>query len=113
MAGRHSKRSAHARLPEQQIPTQRQRASRLAGIADALISGWFHWHRSSAQVVVPTQRLPGVEVVDARTKVAHQVSPEELWAGRTKGDYQGFCGVRFLAASMVEPIGDRCPRCAS
>ncbi|MGH3823535.1 MAG: hypothetical protein ACRDRA_12010 [Pseudonocardiaceae bacterium] len=55
----------------------------------------------------------GIEVVDAKTGMAHQVSAEELRAGRARGDYEALCGVRLLAASMVEPGRGRCSRCAS
>ncbi|MGH3670896.1 MAG: hypothetical protein ACRDSH_09695 [Pseudonocardiaceae bacterium] len=69
--------------------------------------------RSSAQAVIPVQRLPGVEVVDALTKLAHQVSPDELVTGHQRGDYLGLCGVRFPPASLVEPGRGRCRGCAS
>ncbi len=61
--------------------------------------------------MIPAQ-LPGLELVDARTGVAHQVSPDELLAGRARGNYQAFCGLRFLVASMVDPGRGRCPGCA-
>lgn len=61
--------------------------------------------------MVPMRRLPGIELVDALTRVAHRVSPEELLTGRARGDYQGFCGVRFLAAGLTDPGRDRCPDC--
>ena len=69
------------------------------------------WCCSSAPVVVPVLWQPGIELVDALTKVAHQVSAEELVSGRQRGIYQARCGVRFLAASMVEPGRSRCPGC--
>lgn len=107
MAGRHSKRrGAHARVPEQRGP-------RLVGITNARTSDRPRWRRSSAPAVVPAQRLPGIDVVDASTKVAHLVSPDELVTGRARGNYQGFCGARFRAASLVEPGRDRCPGCVS
>jgi hypothetical protein len=71
------------------------------------------WRRSSAPPVVTVQRLPGIEVVDAQTGMAHQVSAEELRAGRARWEYEALCGVRFLAASMLEPGRGRCSRCAS
>jgi hypothetical protein len=86
MAGRHRKRRAHARLPEQRGP-------RLA-ITDMRL-----WQRA------------GIELVDARTRVAHQVSPEELLAGRVRGDYEALCGVRLLAASLTDPGCGRCEPC--
>jgi hypothetical protein len=58
-------------------------------------------------------RRAGIELVDARTRVAHQVSPEELGAGRARGDYQALCGVRVLAASLTDPGRGRCAGCVS
>jgi hypothetical protein len=59
--------------------------------------------------MVPVQRQHGVELVDALTKVAHRVSPDELLVSCQCGNYLAFCGVRVMAASMVEP---GCGRCA-
>lgn len=61
---------------------------------------------------IPVPRRVGVELVDARTRVAHQVSPEELRAGRARGDYQTRCGARLLAASLTDPGRGQCPECA-
>jgi hypothetical protein len=69
------------------------------------------WRRSSAQAVIPAQRRVGIDVVDAQTKVAHLVSPDELVAGHQRGDYVAFCGARFLAASLVEPGRGQCMEC--
>ncbi|HET9254841.1 MAG TPA: hypothetical protein VFO16_06515 [Pseudonocardiaceae bacterium] len=68
--------------------------------------------RQRAHARVPERRLPGIEVVDAVTKLAHQVSPEKLAAGRAEGSYQGFCGAYFPAASMAEPGQGPCEECA-
>jgi hypothetical protein len=59
-------------------------------------------------------RRVGVKLVDARTRVAHQVSPEELRAGRAQEDYQTRCGARLLTASLtdLDPGRGRCPGCA-
>lgn len=67
------------------------------------------WRRAPA--VVPVQRVPGIELVDARTLLAHQVSTEELVAGHRRGDYLGLCGARFRAACLVEPGRGRCAGC--
>ncbi|MGH3999071.1 MAG: hypothetical protein ACRDTJ_16630 [Pseudonocardiaceae bacterium] len=104
MAGRHSKRGARARISEQRGPRQ-------AVTNDVWISGWSRWRRSSAAAVVQVQRLPGVELVDARTRVAHRVTPEELLTGRQRGNYLALCGVRFLAASLVDPGRGRGAEC--
>jgi hypothetical protein len=66
--------------------------------------------RPVPKVVIP---VPGIELVDARTRMAHQVSPEELRAGRARGDYQARCGARLLAASLTDPGCGQCPECAS
>jgi hypothetical protein len=75
------------------------------------MSDRIRWRRSSA--VAPIQHLPGIDLVDARTRVTHRVSPEELLAGRERGDYQARCGARFLAASLTDPGHGRCRGCAS
>jgi hypothetical protein len=106
MAGRHSKRGARARISGQQGPRQ-------AVTNDVRISAWSRWRRSSAAAVVQVQRLPGIELVDAVTGVAHRVSSDELFAGRQRGDYQAFCGARLLAASLTDPGRGRCRECAS
>jgi len=86
MAGRHRKRRAHARLPEQRGPRPKITETRV-------------------------QQRPGIELVDARTRVAHQVSPEQLLAGRVRGDYEALCGARLLAASLTDPGCGRCEPC--
>lgn len=63
--------------------------------------------RRPPTAVASPPRLAGVELVDARTRVAHQVSPEELRAGRARGDYQARCGARFLAI-VLDARADHC-----
>jgi hypothetical protein len=77
------------------------------------VTGRSRWRRSSAPAPVPAQRLPGIEMVDALTKLTHRVSSDELLAGRQSGDYLGLCGTRFPAGSMVEPGRGQCPGCTS
>jgi hypothetical protein len=36
------------------------------------------------------------------TKVAHQVTPGALTAGRQRGKYETFCGIRVGAATIVK-----------
>jgi hypothetical protein len=62
---------------------------------------------------IPTPRRAGIELVDARTRMKHQVSPQELRAGRARGDYQALCGARLVAASLTDPGCGRCSGCAS
>jgi hypothetical protein len=61
--------------------------------------------------VVPPRRIQGIDLVDVVTKLAHKVTPDELLAGRVRGDYLGFCGARFQAASMVDPGRRWCQPC--
>ncbi|MGH3692830.1 MAG: hypothetical protein ACRDRX_02300 [Pseudonocardiaceae bacterium] len=68
-------------------------------------------HRSPPHVAVPAPRRAGIELVDARSRVAHRVSSDELLAGRQRGNYQALCGVRLLAASMVDPGRSKCRPC--
>ena len=70
-------------------------------------------HRSPPEVAVPGPRRAGIELVDARSRVAHRVNPDELLAGRQHGNYLALCSIRFLAASMVDPGRGRCAECAS
>lgn len=66
-----------------------------------------------ARTPLPAPRRAGIELVDVHTRVTHQVSPEELFAGRARGDYEALCGVRLLAASLTDPGRSRCPECTS
>jgi hypothetical protein len=75
MAGRHSKRGAHAQK-------------------------------------IPAQRRPGIELVDARTRITHRVTSDELLAGRLAGNYEALCGARLLSASLTEPGRRGCPECS-
>jgi len=68
---------------------------------------------SADRPVIPAQRRAGIELVDARSGLAHQVSAEQLRVGRARGDYQAFCGARLLAASLTDPGCGRCRGCAS
>ncbi|MGH3694924.1 MAG: hypothetical protein ACRDRX_13215 [Pseudonocardiaceae bacterium] len=72
-----------------------------------------HSKRRDARARIPAPRQPGIELVDARTRVAHRVSPDALLAGRARGAYRAFCGARLLAASLTEPGRGRCAKCAS
>ncbi|MGH3972890.1 MAG: hypothetical protein ACRDS9_06150 [Pseudonocardiaceae bacterium] len=59
-------------------------------------------HRSPPEVAVPGPRRAGIELVDARSRVAYRVSPDQLLAGRQRGNYLALCDVRSPAASMVD-----------
>jgi hypothetical protein len=69
--------------------------------------------RRPPTAAIPTLRRPGAELVDARTRVAHRVSSDELLAGRQRGEYQALCGARLLAASLTDPGRVQCRECAS
>jgi hypothetical protein len=69
--------------------------------------------RRPPKAAIPPPRRVGIELVDARTRMTHQVSPDELRAGRARGDYQALCGGRLLAASLTDPGCGRCSGCAS
>ena len=69
--------------------------------------------RRAPNEAIPEPRRAGIELVDAQTRLAHQVSAEELLAGRARGNNQARCGARLLAASLTEPGCGRCPECAS
>jgi hypothetical protein len=71
------------------------------------------WRWSPNRPVIAAQRRAGIELVDARSGLAHQVSAEQLRAGQSSGDYQALCGARLLAASLTDPGRGRCPGCAS
>jgi hypothetical protein len=62
--------------------------------------------------VIPVPRRRSIELVDALSRVAHRVIPEELAAGRMRGDCEALCGARLLAASLTEPGHSRCAECA-
>jgi hypothetical protein len=65
------------------------------------------------KAAVPVPRRAGVELVDARSGVRHRVTPEELLAGRARGDYEAFCGARLWAASLTDPGRRECRECVS
>lgn len=73
---------------------------------------WRRWRRLSNPIVLPAPRQPGIEIVDALTRVTHRVSSDALLPGRLAGTYQALCGVRLLAASLTEPGRGRCTECA-
>ena len=76
------------------------------------MSGRRRWRQSSAPAVIPAQRLQGIELVCAQTKLTHLVSRDELVTGHQRGDYVALCGARFVAASLVEPGRGWCGECA-
>jgi hypothetical protein len=67
--------------------------------------------RRSPDEAPPVPGRVGIEFVDTRTRLRHRVSPDELVTGRVRGDYQTFCGLRVLAASLTEPGYGWCAEC--
>ncbi len=68
------------------------------------------WRRTGPPAS-PSPRRPGIELVDALTRVAHRVTSHELIAGRLAGHYQALCGARLVAASLTDPGLRSCPEC--
>jgi hypothetical protein len=58
--------------------------------------------------LIPAQRQPGIELVDARTRVVHRVSDDELVAVSRKGSCWALCGAFVLVASIADPGRSRC-----
>lgn len=59
-----------------------------------------------------TERRRAAEVVDARTRQAHLLTPDALAAGLSAaGRYIALCGQDVLPASLVEPGNGRCALC--
>ena len=76
------------------------------------VSDRARWRRASARTWIPAPRRSGIELVDARTRLAHRVSSEALLTGRQSGDYEALCGARLLSASLTDPGHGRCAECA-
>jgi hypothetical protein len=68
--------------------------------------------RRSSKSAVPAPRQPGIELVDATTRIAHRVASDELLAGRMAGNYRALCGTRLISASLTDPGRSRCAECA-
>jgi len=64
----------------------------------------------SASVVVPAQRRPGIELVDAQTRVLHTVDEAEVVKAGREGKCWSRCGVEVLVASMTDPGRIRCTK---
>jgi hypothetical protein len=71
-----------------------------------------HSKRGAHAWKIPAQRRPGIELVDAQTRITHRIASDELWAGRLAGQYQALCGARLIAASLVDPGRRQCRECA-
>lgn len=71
-----------------------------------------HSKRAAHAPTIPAQRRPGIELVDAQTRITHRVASDELLAGRIAGNYQALCGTQLLSASLTDPGRARCAECA-
>ena len=71
-----------------------------------------HSKQAAHAQTIPTQRRPGIELVDAQTRITHRVASDELRAGRTAGNYQALCGAQLLSASLTDPGRARCAKSA-
>jgi hypothetical protein len=60
------------------------------------------WHTSTTSTTFCRSDHPK-RLAGALTPLAHRVSPEELPAGRVRGDYEAFRSARFLAVSLTDP----------
>lgn len=81
----------------------------MSGIGRHRAASDCRWRRSSDRA--PAPRLPGIELVDALTRVAHRVTGDALLAGRLAGHYQAICGARLVSASLTDPGRGRCTEC--
>lgn len=68
--------------------------------------------RRAPEPVISEQRI-GIELVDARTRVLHRVTTDELQAASRVGSCTALCGMRVFAASLTDPGRRRCSVCAS
>lgn len=71
-----------------------------------------HRRRGAHAPTIPVQRRAGIELVDARTRITHRVTGDELLAGRQRGNYQAFCGAWVVSASLTDPGRVHCTECA-
>lgn len=84
-----------------------RRSRRVAG---TFMAGRHSKRRAHAQTI-PVQRRPGIELVDAHTRITHRVTSDELLAGRVAGNYRALCGTPLVSASLTDPGRARCTEC--
>jgi hypothetical protein len=61
--------------------------------------------------VIPAPRRVGIELVDARSRLTHWVSPDTVIGGYGTGACRALCGSLVLAASLTEPGCGWCRYC--
>ena len=59
------------------------------------------------------ERLYTIPITCCADGLAHEVTDENVAAGRHAGHYQALCGYRVVAAAMVAPVGRPCTRCTA
>jgi hypothetical protein len=64
-------------------------------------------------VVSVAERLFTIPITCYIDRRAHEVTDENIAAGRHFGHYEALCGYRVIAAAMAAPIGRPCPECVA
>jgi hypothetical protein len=62
-------------------------------------------------VVFVAERLRTIPITCGVDGQEHEVTDENMAAGRHAGRYQALCGYRVVAAAMVAPAGRPCFQC--
>ena len=70
-----------------------------------LVHGWG--------VMLVAERLFTIPITFYFDHRAHEVTDENIAAGRRAGHYQALCGYRVIAAAMAAPVGRPCPECVA
>ncbi|MGH3869887.1 MAG: hypothetical protein ACRDQ4_28060, partial [Pseudonocardiaceae bacterium] len=64
-------------------------------------------------VVLVAERLFTIPITCYFDRRAHEVTDENIVAGRRAGHYEALCGYRVVAAAMAAPVGRSCPECVA
>jgi hypothetical protein len=59
------------------------------------------------------ERLYTIPITCYFDRRAHEVTDENIVAGRQTGHYEALCGYRIIAAAMAAPVGRPCPECTA
>jgi hypothetical protein len=59
------------------------------------------------------ERLFTIPITCYYDRRAHEVTDENIAAGRRSGHYEALCGYRVIAAAMAAPAGRPCPECVA
>lgn len=60
-----------------------------------------------------TERLFTIPITCYVDRRAHEVTDENIAAGRRSGHYEALCGYRVIAAAMAAPVGRPCRECVA